>query len=93
MKILKQYVRKMIQQIFESKNDELEEEAFGGGKEDLVDGDDPELDEQSVSASVGGVTTPLGTGPHYPNKEPKSKKTKYYGSGWRMMAVDKEYEN
>ena len=36
--------------------------------------DDDEADEQNVAANIAGVTTPLGTGPTYPNKQTKKRK-------------------
>ena len=44
---------------------------------DGVGDNDPgseETDEQSVVANIAGVTTPLGTGPTYPDKPRKKKK-------------------
>ena len=51
----------------------------------LIDEDDEqegeEKDEVSVSSAVGGVTTPLGTGPHYPNREPGRRVPPYVAAG------------
>ena len=51
----------------------------------LIDDDDEqegeEQDEANVSSAVGGVTTPLGTGPHYPNREPGSRVPPYVAAG------------
>ena len=41
----------------------------------------PEIDEVSVSASVGGVTTPLGTGPNYPNRTKSRRVPPYVAAG------------
>ena len=52
----------------------LEKEVLG--EPDLSSEDEREHedeDEQSVSGAVAGVTTPLGTGPTYPN-QPRGKK-------------------
>lgn len=43
---------------------------------DASNEDDDEAQEQSVAASIAGVTTPLGTGPTYPNAASKKKKCK-----------------
>lgn len=48
-------------------------------EDDEQDGE--EQDEASVAASVGGVTTPLGTGPHYPNAEPGGRVPPYVAAG------------
>ena len=50
----------------------------------LLDEDEEyDADEQKeVSAGgVAGVTTPLGTGPHYPNPEPTKPKPAYVAAG------------
>ena len=38
--------------------------------------EEEEQEEQSVVANISGATTPLGTGPTYPNKSPKVSKRK-----------------
>ncbi len=40
---------------------------------DASNEEEEETDEQSVCANIAGVTTPLGTGPTYPNKGKKRK--------------------
>ena len=55
-----------------------------GAYEEVIDEDD-ELEgdaKDEVSAGgVAGVTTPLGTGPHYPNPESKKRKPTYIAAG------------
>ena len=51
-----------------------EEEVLGEPDESAED--ERERDEQAVAAAVAGVTTPLGTGPTYPDKKRKKKKKK-----------------
>tara|TARA_R100000808_G_C2155265_1_gene167292 strand:+ start:11468 stop:11740 length:273 start_codon:yes stop_codon:yes gene_type:complete len=55
----------------EKNNDKLLTEPDGV---DDNDSGSEETDEQSVVANIAGVTTPLGTGPTYPNKPRKKKK-------------------
>jgi len=43
---------------------------------DASNEDDEDATEQSVAASVAGVTTPLGTGPTYPNSPSRKKQCK-----------------
>tara|TARA_R110002060_G_scaffold63072_2_gene72388 strand:- start:446 stop:703 length:258 start_codon:yes stop_codon:yes gene_type:complete len=64
-KVLRLYIRSLIESIIDE-DDEPE------GKE---------KDEASVVGSIGGVTTPLGTGPHYPNPEPSDSVPPYVAAG------------
>ncbi len=48
-------------------------------EDDEQEGD--EKDEVSVSANVGGVTTPLGTGPTYPNPTRRKRVPAYVAAG------------
>jgi len=61
-------LRKIIRRI-------LAEEIFAEKEELLVEPDEVEgREEEEVSAGgVAGVSTPLGTGPNYPNKSRRSK--------------------
>ena len=62
------YLRWLIREML------AEEEVLGEPDESAED--ERERDEQAVAAAVAGVTTPLGTGPTYPNKKRKKKKKK-----------------
>jgi len=65
-----QYLRLFIRSVLlENQGKELITEP-----DDNDDRDDSIEKEASVSASVGGVTTPLGTGPTYPDKPIKKKR-------------------
>ena len=67
MKFLRAFIRSIIlEEADEEKNDNLLTEP------DENDDGEPEK-EVAVAGSVAGVTTPLGTGPTYPDK-PKRKK-------------------
>ena len=44
------------------------------GEPDESAEDDREKDEQSVVPAIAGATTPLGTGPNYPNKKRSTNK-------------------
>ena len=71
MDILREFIRKILAE----KEELLTEPDETSGREE-----DPE-DEVSVSANVAGVTTPLGTGPTYPVKSKKKKKTPAEAAG------------
>lgn len=60
------YLRWLIREML------AEEEVLGEPDESAED--ERERDEQAVAAAVAGVTTPLGTGPTYPNKKRKKRK-------------------
>ena len=62
------YLRWLIREML------AEEEVLGEPDESAED--ERERDEQAVTAAVAGVTTPLGTGPTYPDKKRKKKKKK-----------------
>ena len=62
------YLRWLIREML------AEEEVLGEPDESAED--ERERDEQAVAAAVAGVTTPLGTGPTYPDKKRKKKKKK-----------------
>ena len=62
------YLRWLIREML------AEEEVLGEPDESAED--ERERDEQAVAAAVAGVTTPLGTGPTYPNKKRKKNKKK-----------------
>ena len=64
-KALRLYIRTLIESVIDE-DDETEGE---------------EQDEASVAGAVGGVTTPLGTGPHYPNPEPGGRVPPYVAAG------------
>lgn len=65
MRILRRLIREML----------AEEEILGEPDESAED--EREKEEQVTTAAVAGVTTPLGTGPTYPDKpKRKSKKKK-----------------
>jgi len=49
-----------------------EEEVLG--EPDLSSEEEHEREEQAVASAVAGVTTPLGTGPTYPDKPKKKRK-------------------
>ena len=60
------YLRWLIREML------AEEEVLGEPDESAED--ERERDEQAVAAAVAGVTTPLGTGPTYPDKKRKKRK-------------------
>tara|TARA_R110002060_G_scaffold12278_4_gene17613 strand:- start:27 stop:290 length:264 start_codon:yes stop_codon:yes gene_type:complete len=64
-KTLRLYIRSLIESVID--------------EDDEVEG--AEKDEASVAGSVGGVTTPLGTGAHYPNPEPGGRVPPYVAAG------------
>ena len=70
MNVLRQFIRLII---------EAEAEKKDSGKKKLLtepdEADGREEDEVSVVANIAGVTTPLGTGPTYPNKPSKKRKS------------------
>ena len=68
MGILRKFIRHLIEA--EKKTDDEEELLV---EPDVTDGRGE--DEVSVAANVAGVTTPLGTGPTYPNRPKKKKKS------------------
>ena len=86
---LEELLRNFILQIIKEEKDK-EEDLLGEpdlSKEDEreEDGEEGHHDEQVTVASIAGVTTPLGTGPSYPNKpkkEKKKKKKKSAGKDW-----------
>ena len=60
------YLRWLIREML------AEEEVLGEPDESAED--ERERGEQAVAAAVAGVTTPLGTGPTYPDKKRKKRK-------------------
>lgn len=62
MRILRRLIREML----------AEEEVLGEPDESAQDEHEDDQTEQSVA--VPGATTPLGTGPTYPNKSTKKEK-------------------
>jgi hypothetical protein len=76
-------LRKLIRQILrEVKHPAVEEKGEDHMTDDLltepddVDDISAQKKEQSVVASIAGVTTPLGTGPTYPKHSKSKKKSK-----------------
>jgi hypothetical protein len=75
-------LRKFIKAVIRETADEKD------GKElltepDMISDEDP-TEEMSVVANIAGVTTPLGTGPAYPNgKKKKKKKKKKFPLDWQ----------
>ena len=63
-------LRKIIRSILWENRDQILAEP------DMVGDEDPNAKEASTTASVGGVTTPLGTGPTHPNRPKKKKSSK-----------------
>ena len=66
--LLRQYIRESLRIFFESKEDDQELLA----EQDETTGEKSE-ENTIAGGGLGGVTTPLGTGPTYPD-EPKKKK-------------------
>ncbi len=70
MNVLRQFIRLLIESESEEENSDddklLTEPDETEGREE---------DEVSVVANVAGVTTPLGTGPTYPDKPAKKRKS------------------
>tara|TARA_B100001094_G_scaffold311801_1_gene347787 strand:- start:571 stop:759 length:189 start_codon:yes stop_codon:yes gene_type:complete len=60
------YLRWLIREML------AEEEVLGEPDESAEE--EHEREEQAIASAVAGVTTPLGTGPTYPNKKRKKKK-------------------
>ncbi len=65
MKNLRDIIREIIREMMIDEKEELL------GEPDLADGRE---EEEASSGGVAGVSTPLGTGPNYPNKPRRSKK-------------------
>lgn len=65
MDILREFIRKIL----------VEKEKLLTEPDETSGREDDSEDEASVAAAVAGVTTPLGTGPTYPVKSKKKKKT------------------
>jgi len=70
MKLLRRFIRTLLaEELEDDKPDNLLTEP------DDIKGEEQE-NEVSMVAGISGVTTPLGTGPTYPNKPKKKKKRK-----------------
>ena len=67
---MQDYLRQYIRFILEEKEILGEPDLSSQDERD----DDKEKEEQSVVSSIAGVTTPLGTGPTYPNPPKKKRK-------------------
>jgi hypothetical protein len=86
MNVLRKWIRELL--LSEASDDDNK------GAENLLmepdDVDEPETQEtveQSVVANIAGVSTPLGTGPTYPNRGKKRKKS--LPKGWQKAAPPK----
>jgi len=66
-----EYVRWMLHEAEHECDDDKPENLLT--EPDEPDSEDDPAEEQSVVANIAGVTTPLGTGPTYPNKGKKRK--------------------
>jgi len=67
-----EYVRWMLHEAEHENDDDDKPKNLLTEPDEPDEGDDP-AKEQSVVANIAGVTTPLGTGPTYPNKGKKRK--------------------
>ena len=68
--LLREYIKCLLEKSEEVKDDLLTE------PDDIEERDDDSVDEFSGVAAIGGVSTPLGTGPKHPGYEKLRKKQK-----------------
>ena len=82
MNVLRNFIREFL--LREKKN--AEDEPSKKKDDNLLlepdEVDEPAQEEVSVVANIAGVTTPLGTGPTYPDKR-KKKKKRSLPKGWQ----------
>ncbi len=69
-RLLREYVRHLLEKSEEVKDDLLTE------PDDVEDREDDEVDEFSAVGAVAGVSTPVGTGPKHPGYDKLKKKKK-----------------
>ena len=77
---IEELLRKFVLQVLSEEKDKednlLGEPDLSKEDEREEDGEEAHHDEQNVVANIAGVTTPLGTGPSYPNKSKRKKNKK-----------------
>ena len=87
MRLLRNWIREFL--LYETAKDDS---STSSGENLLIEPDeinDPEQEEQTemnTTANIGGVITPLGTGPTYPGGKKKRKK-KRLPKGWQKSKV------
>ena len=84
MDLLRKFIRAVISESDDDKKDKKSKHLLTEPDDPDTHGDRSPEEEMSVVASIAGVTTPLGTGPTYPDGgNKKKKKKKKFRAGWQ----------